>query len=33
MAQNEDLDVLAGVGANAQHHPAQQLRERQVDQL
>ena len=33
MAQDEDLDVLGGVGAYAQHHPAQQLREHQVDQL
>ena len=33
MAQDEDLDVLGGVGADAQHHPAQQLREHQVDQL
>ena len=32
MAQDEDLDVLGGVGADAQRHPAQQLREHQVHQ-
>jgi len=32
MAQDEDLDVLGGVGADAQHYPAQQLREHPVDQ-
>jgi hypothetical protein len=33
MAQDEGLDVLGGVGADVQQHPAQQLREHQVDQL
>jgi hypothetical protein len=32
MAQDEDLDVLGGVGADAQQRPAQQLRAYQVDQ-
>jgi hypothetical protein len=33
MAQDEDLDLVGGVGAGAQRHPAQQLHERLVDQL
>src|SRR3954454_19700764 len=33
MAQDEDLDVLRGVGADAQRHPGQQLRKHQVHQL
>jgi len=32
MAQDEDLDVLGGVGADAQHYPGQQLPEHPVDQ-
>jgi len=32
MAQDEDLDLVGGVGAGAQHHLAQQLREHLVDQ-
>jgi hypothetical protein len=27
VAQDEDLDLFAGVGAGVQHHPAQQLRD------
>jgi hypothetical protein len=33
VAQDEDLDLLAGVGSGAQHHPAQELGGHQVDQL
>jgi hypothetical protein len=33
VAQDEDLDVLGGVGSGAQHHPAQELGEHEVDQL
>jgi hypothetical protein len=33
MAQDEDLDLVGGVGAGVKHHPAQQLREHLVDQL
>jgi hypothetical protein len=33
VAQDEDLDLLAGVGSGAQHDPAQELGEHQVDQL
>jgi hypothetical protein len=32
VAQDEDLDVLGGVRSGAQHHPAQELAEHQVDQ-
>jgi hypothetical protein len=32
VAQDEDLDVLGGVGSGVQHHPAQELGEHQVDQ-
>jgi hypothetical protein len=32
VAQNEDLDLLGGVGSGAQHHPAQELGEQEVDQ-
>jgi hypothetical protein len=32
-AQDEDLDVLGSVAAEAQRHPGQQLREQLVDQL
>lgn len=32
-AQDEDLDVLGGVAAQAQRHPGQLLREQLVDQL
>jgi hypothetical protein len=32
VAQDEDLDLLGGVGSGAQHHPAQDLREHSVDQ-
>jgi hypothetical protein len=31
-AQNEDLDLLGGVGSGAQHHPAEELGEQEVDQ-
>jgi hypothetical protein len=33
VAQEEDLDLLGGVGPGAQHPPAQELEEHQVDQL
>ena len=33
MAQDKDLDLVGGVGAGVEHHPAQQLREHLVDQL
>jgi hypothetical protein len=33
MAQDEDLDLVGGVGASVEHHPAQELREHLVDQL
>jgi hypothetical protein len=33
MAQNEDLDLVGGVGAGVEHYPARQLREHLVDQL
>jgi hypothetical protein len=33
VAQDEDLDRLGGVGPGAQHHPAQELGEHEVDQL
>jgi hypothetical protein len=33
VAQDEDLDVLGGVGSRAQQYPAQELGEHQVDQL
>jgi hypothetical protein len=33
MAQDEDLDLVGGVGAGVEHHPAQQLREHLVDQF
>jgi hypothetical protein len=33
MAQDEDLDLVGGVGAGVEHHPAQQLCEHLVDQL
>ena len=33
MAQDEDLDLVGGVAADIQHHPARQLREHMVDQL
>ncbi len=33
MAQDEDLDLFGSVGAGAKHHPAQQVRERLIDQL
>ena len=33
VAQDEDLDLLGGVGPGAQHHPAQKLGEHEVDQL
>ena len=32
MAQDEDLDLVGGVGVGVEHHPAQQLREHLVDQ-
>ena len=32
VAQDQDLDVLGGVGSGAQHDPAQELGEHQVDQ-
>jgi hypothetical protein len=32
VAQDEDLDVLGGVGSGAQHHPAQELGQYLVDQ-
>ena len=32
VAQDEDLDVLGGVGSGAQHDPAHELGEHQVDQ-
>ena len=31
MAQDQDLDLLGGVGSGAQHDPAQELEERLVD--
>jgi hypothetical protein len=33
VAQDEDLDLLPGVGSGAQDHPGQELGERHVDQL
>jgi hypothetical protein len=33
VAQDEDFDVLGGVGSGAQHHPAQELGEHDVYQL
>jgi hypothetical protein len=33
VAQDEDLDLFGGVGSGAQHHPAQELGEDEVDQL
>jgi hypothetical protein len=33
VAQDEDLDLVGGVGADAQHHSAEQFREHLVDQL
>jgi hypothetical protein len=33
VAQDEYLDLLGGVGSGAQHHPAQELGEHQIDQL
>lgn len=33
MAQDQDLDLVGGVGAGVEHHPAQQFREHLVDQL
>jgi len=33
VAQDEDLDLVGGVGADAQHYPAEQFREHLVDQL
>jgi hypothetical protein len=33
VAQDEDLDLLGGVGSGAQHHPAQKLGGHEVDQL
>jgi len=33
VAQDEALDLVGGVGANAQHYPAERLREHLVDQL
>jgi hypothetical protein len=33
MAQHEDFDLVGGVGAGVEHHPAQQHREHLVDQL
>jgi hypothetical protein len=32
VAQDQDLDVLAGVGSGVQHHPAHELGEHQVGQ-
>jgi hypothetical protein len=32
VAQDEDLDLLGGLGSGAQHHPAQKLGEYQIDQ-
>jgi hypothetical protein len=32
VAQDQDLDLLGGVGSSAQHGPAQELREHLVDQ-
>jgi hypothetical protein len=32
VAQDQDLDLVCGVGSGAQHHPAHQLGEHQVDQ-
>jgi hypothetical protein len=32
VAQDQDLDVLGGVGSGAQHDPAQELEENLVDQ-
>jgi hypothetical protein len=32
MAQNQDLDLLGGVGAYEKNHPAQEFGERQIDQ-
>jgi hypothetical protein len=33
VAQDQDLDVLGGVGSGVQHDPAQELGEHLVDQL
>jgi hypothetical protein len=33
VAQDQDLDLLGGVGSGAQHHPAQELGEHHVGQL
>jgi hypothetical protein len=33
VAQDEDLDFIGGVGSGAQHHPAQDFGEHEVDQL
>jgi hypothetical protein len=33
MAQDENFDLVGGVGAGVEHHPAQQLREHLVDQF
>jgi hypothetical protein len=32
VAQDQDLDVLGGIGSGAQHDPAQELGEHRVDQ-
>jgi hypothetical protein len=32
VAQDEDLDLLGGVGSGVQHHPTQELGQHQVDQ-
>jgi hypothetical protein len=31
VTQDEDLDLLGGVGSGAQHHPAQELGAHEVD--
>jgi hypothetical protein len=33
VAQDEDLDLLGGVGSGAQHHPAEKLGGHEIDQL
>jgi hypothetical protein len=32
VAQDEDFDLLGGVGSGAQHHPAQELGDHEVGQ-